>query len=411
MTKEKAKYQPYFDKFRGMVPYLDIPKKEWSYIKRTFTKSDVRKSLANVLLDYPLPYSDISLLDARKAFNKLKGIHQFDILTEGEWFARGSKVYSNPITIDGTQKYFRKLNAGNDASNYFQQENRWTVDGSAPGPQTSWSTEDQIYSVLGSAYSMKVPKLDKQTLKMLIGLRKYICAQFKPNVAKVIYDMYKAENILDFSAGWGDRLAGFYASEYGKFYLGIDPKKENHPLYKKQAEFYAKQLGLFDIPKRSKFVMEPAEDFDYKGYDEFFDLVFTSPPYFTTEKYSYDTTQSWVRYGEIDFWNEMFLHKALGKIWKTIKPGGYLMVNISDVQSGSAKGDLWLKICDPMIEFLIKTFDDAQYIGCYGMEMAARPNNPGSGTAKEIDRETGEDVGEKIGVFAEPIWVIRKEIV
>ena len=40
----------------------------------------------------------------------------------------------------------------------------------------------------------------------------YIATQFKPVVAKAIYDMTNAKTVLDTSCGWGDRLAGFFAS-------------------------------------------------------------------------------------------------------------------------------------------------------------------------------------------------------
>ena len=66
------------------------------------------------------------------------------------------------------------------------------------------------------------------------------------------------------------------------------------------------------------------EDFDYSEWNEYFDLVFTSPPYFSVERYSHDDTQSWVRYKNIDMWNEQFLHKTLDKIIPTVKKGGLL---------------------------------------------------------------------------------------
>ena len=50
-----------------------------------------------------------------------------------------------------------------------------------------------------------VSKITKNILRTMIGLRKYICSQFKPNVGEDIYDMFE-ETILDFSMGWGDRL-------------------------------------------------------------------------------------------------------------------------------------------------------------------------------------------------------------
>ena len=40
-------------------------------------------------------------------------------------------------------------------------------------------------SLMGS-YSLKLPKINRNVLRTMIGLRKYICAQFKPNVSKVI---------------------------------------------------------------------------------------------------------------------------------------------------------------------------------------------------------------------------------
>ena len=44
-------YLEYFDKFRGQEPYLHIDEKEWSYIKQTFEKDDVKESSSNENLD------------------------------------------------------------------------------------------------------------------------------------------------------------------------------------------------------------------------------------------------------------------------------------------------------------------------------------------------------------------------
>jgi hypothetical protein len=269
-----------------------------------------------------------------------------------------------------------------------------------------------MYTLLGSLFTLEVEKVNRGTLRSCIGLRKYICSQFKPNVAKSIYDMFKAENILDFSMGWGDRLAGFYASDYGKHYVGIDPRKENHPIYKEQSEFYEKHLGFFEHERKSEFHCSPAEEFDFSQYEDYFDLVFTSPPYFNVERYSYDDTQSWVRYKSIEDWNTDFLQKTLKNLWSSIKTGGYLLVNISDVNASSKgkKTKGWLSICDPMNDFL-DTFKDSEYKGCVGYEMAKRPNSIGAGTAKvteETNRKPEYILPVKEGLFAEPIWTWKK---
>ncbi len=406
-------YLEYFDRFKGMEPYLNINQHEWNYIKETFDKDDVKESLAKVAMTYPLPYAEISENDAHNELRKLKGMRHNEVLTEGEWFAREGTEYKYDLTWNGTQQYFRRVNTGNKSSNYFQQENRWSVDGSvAPGPKRTWESEKFMTSLMGAAYTLKLPHIDKKYLRTMVSLRKYICSQFKPNVAKIIYDKLGSKNVLDFSAGWGDRLAGFYGSETGEYYLGIDPRKENHPIYHKQAEFYDKHRTLFEVEKKYEFIESPAEDVDFSEYEDTFDTVFTSPPYFNVERYSYDDTQSWVKYKDITDWNEKFLQKTLKNLWCSVKAGGYLLVNISDVYTNSKwsteRG--WLEICNPMNDFL-STFHDSEYQGCIGMEMAKRPNSGGAGTAKSEDynEETLQKTEEtKDKRFCEPIWVWRK---
>ena len=50
-------YINYFDKFKGMTPYLTIDSDEWSYIKKTFERDDVKDSLAQLCMEYELPYA------------------------------------------------------------------------------------------------------------------------------------------------------------------------------------------------------------------------------------------------------------------------------------------------------------------------------------------------------------------
>ena len=404
-------YIDYFDKFYNMEPYLKIDEKDWEYIKETFEKQDVKESLATVAMTYPLPYPDLTEKRAYRDFQKLKGMKWNEIMVEGEWYAREGTEYTYNLNYDEKQLYFRRINTGNISSNYFQIENRWSVDGSvSPGPKRTWESHKFMTTLMGSAYSLKMPKITKNILRTMIGLRKYICSQFKPNVAKIIYDMFESENILDFSMGWGDRLAGFYASEHGKHYVGIDPRKENHSIYEEQAEFYDKHLGFFEHERKSEFYCSPAEDFDFSQYKEHFDMVFTSPPYFSVERYSYDDTQSWVRYKDINDWNKDFLQKTLGNLWDSVKVGGYLLVNISDVYTNSkwSTDRGWLEICNPMNDYLSKL---GEYQGCIGMEMAKRPNSGGAGTAKTYEgsvwtEKSLENKADK--KFGEPIWIWKK---
>jgi hypothetical protein len=156
----------------------------------------------------------------------------------------------------------------------------------------------------------------------------------------------------------------------------------------------------------------PAEDFDFTPYHDKVDLIFTSPPYFNVEKYSDDETQSWVRYKTIDVWNKEFLHKALERMIPTLKKGGIMAINISDVFSTSGSERTYLSIVNPMCDFLVE--HGLTYKGCIGMEMAKRPNSGGAGMARENEvnnwseesLEAAEETKDK--KFGEPIWIFQK---
>ena len=62
------------------------------------------------------------------------------------------------------------------------------------------------------------------------------------------------------------------------------------------------------------YLKETYTVFKIADYENFFDTIFTSPPYFNTEKYSLHDTQSYLRYKKIDDWNTNFLHKTIDKL-------------------------------------------------------------------------------------------------
>ena len=103
----------YFDKFKNQEPYLHINEEEWSYIKETFNKDDVKESLATVAMTYPPPYMDISLDECRRDFIDLKKTWVHDLLKEGEWFARAEDGYDYPLVYQGSQWYIKRVNNGN----------------------------------------------------------------------------------------------------------------------------------------------------------------------------------------------------------------------------------------------------------------------------------------------------------
>ena len=396
----------YFTKFYDMKPYLFIDEKEWKYIMETYEKDEVVDELAKCLHTYPCPIPQITEEESLRSLKRLKGVKWPDILVEDFWFPRNeqkSKYILSP-------KYFKRDNKGNNASNPFHIETRWKVDWTrTPSGWKTWQTIDGIKTIVRAFWSLEkvLTKVDLQSIRMATTLRKYVASQFKPSIAKGFYDYFRSGNVLDFSAGWGDRLAGFYCGETTKSYVGIDPNTLNHPNYKRQVEFYKENQTFFEEPKEVEFICEPAEDVDYSKYENYFDTIFTSPPYFNVEKYSDEDTQSYIRYKDIDSWNKNFLHKTIEKIIPTLKKNGILAINIADVYD--AKNKTYFDICNPMNDF-IKS-QGLEYYGCIGMEMTKRFNSGGAGNAKS--EYFSEDLKDKTKeteniAFGEPIWIWKK---
>jgi hypothetical protein len=395
-----------FDKYR-IHDFIDIPRGDWDTIKVNYDKEFIKDELASILIQYPLPLPEISEVDAKDAYLKLKGTWWNDILIEGRWFPREGSDSKFDYQFDGSQFYFKRINVGNDSSNYFHLKNRWGVDHARnPSATRSWKTEKGIKGALNALFTLPdIDGVNKKTIRVALSLRKYVASQFKPSIAKALYERFESKRILDFSMGWGDRLAGFYASNCGEVYVGLDPNTMNHVAYGAQVNFYESFRTFFEVEKKVEFYKEPAEDFDFTSYLDYFDTVFTSPPYFDIERYSDEETQSWVRYKSIDDWNSLFLHKTLKNIIPTLKLGGIMAINISDVYSHGE----WKSITNPMNSFLES--EGLEYLGCIGMEMAKRPNSGGAGGGKSehFSDETLKKVEETRGkVFGEPIFIWKK---
>lgn len=138
---------------------------------------------------------------------------------------------------------------------------------------------------------------------------------------EIILGDVKGKKWLDISAGWGDRLIAAIA--LGMEYTGYDPNTlliEGH-------NNILKELSTDGVPRN--IVYEPFETSTPK--ENYYDIVLTSPPYFTLELYSDQLTQSSARYPEAGQWVSNFLLKSLEVSLRSLKSGGYIAINIVNV--------------------------------------------------------------------------------
>ena len=127
---------------------------------------------------------------------------------------------------------------------------------------------------------------------------------FSSSLAKSIYDKFvkPGDKVLDYSCGFGNRLVGLMSLERNNKYYGYEPNTET----------YKNLLKLKDYFKFDATIKNCGSEVEV--FDEKFDFIFSSPPYFTAEKYCDEVTQSINMYPKYEDWLEKYWHKTVKNI-------------------------------------------------------------------------------------------------
>ena len=383
-----------------------------------YGKEKMRTHLADYIAsERPVfPLKEITNSDMRLSFGRLK---KFDTSTicipneqvEKEVFEKYDD-YKYPYSKYGLG-LINGASTFNDISNYFMQDLR--LECSSYGfraPKEVWENGDAyaIWKCLGPIWRgindvklTKIKELDGTETEKLVGgrldeksyisafrLGTYIATQFKPVVAKAIYDITNAKTVLDTSCGWGDRLAGFFASDAEEYY-GCDPNPNTYQRYQEQIATYNKFLPT---PKKVQIWNCGAEDLPYHMLPKI-DVAFTSPPYFSTEQYNKggdkQELQSWHKFNEYDKWRDEFY---LSVAEKTMEVSKFMFVNIMDPKIHGVRyrsGDE-----------LVDKFKD-KFLGQIGMRIMQRPK---SDTLFKDEQEKADFMNK---MFIENVWCFGPE--
>ena len=187
-----------------------------------------------------------------------------ELITE---FNRLEKKINEPITIHLGRSYI-----GYPCSNYFFQKQRLSTSKYRCISSVEYwkkKTEDQKASI--QQYSLDH---NGDCFRGIVSLS-HTPAQFPVVAAGKLYVYFKASCVFDPYAGWGDRCLAAMATNID--YIGVD---SNHNLL----EPYDRMIKTF-IPYTEssvKMIYQKSEDVDIK--DLKFDLVFTSPPFWTQDQ-------------------------------------------------------------------------------------------------------------------------------
>jgi hypothetical protein len=370
------------------LPVLD--NKTFESMNAEYGKEEMRKNLADyIATERPVfPLKEITEDDMRDSFNSLKNFNTNSICTPKEQVEK--EVFEK---YDDYEYSYDKYGIGlingpstyNNVSNYFMQDLRLECGSYGfRAPKEVWENGDAyaIWKCLGPIWRgindvklVKVKDLDGNESEQLLGgalthksymgafrLGTYIATQFKPVVAKAIYQMTNAKTVLDTSCGWGDRLAGFFASDAEEYY-GCDPNPNTYARYTEQISKYNKLLSK---PKKVTIWRCGAEDLPYHKLPPI-DVAFTSPPYFSTEEYNkggeFQEDQSWSKFNEYERWRDDFYLPVAEKSMAVSK---FLFVNIMDPK---IKGKRY-RSSDELVNRLKDKF-----LGQIGMRIMQRPKS------------------------------------
>lgn len=149
--------------------------------------------------------------------------------------------------------------------------------------------------------------------------------EFPPFVARTIYKTYGNKDgmkILDPCAGWGGRMIGA-ASIPNTTYVACEPSSQTYDGLIKLGEWLKTLQPSFNYTVYKL----PYEEFKT---DEKFDIALTSPPYFNTEHYSEELTNSMNKFSEFDCWVDGFYKPLILNTMSYLRDGGKFILNIGD---------------------------------------------------------------------------------
>jgi len=280
-----------------IISYTDENKLTAEYIWDKCGKK--REDLVQYVFDYyrKKGFPTQSLTDAElvKSFNKLRALDTIKIVTD-----KGEIKNSNSTCTDiikhfcWKEFYSSKKDSGVSVIDVFNDDEKLKkVIMNRMGWNSSGEDGSERPYVFGITDAMILQGIRSSGLGGSIS-------QFKPAVAKFLYQKYVPEGgtVFDYSAGWGARLLA--AMSLGIEYYGIDPLT---------SRALNRMCSFFN--GNGKVINGISENVEiYKDVTRV-DFIMSSPPYFKLEIYSGDKTQCYNRFPEYNEWLQKYFKKTV----------------------------------------------------------------------------------------------------
>jgi hypothetical protein len=174
----------------------------------------------------------------------------------------------------------------------------------------------------GDNYKSRYGELLYQILAFNINGVQYV-NEIHPIIARNLAKKYcngLKSKVLDPCCGWGGRMIGF-STIVGEYY-GYEPYTKTFEGLNNLGNWIKKRNENFDF----KIINLPFEDAQFES--DIFDFAFTSPPYYDTEKYGDEKTNSYNRYKSFENWCDFFYLPMIKKTMDSLKTNCSFILNI-----------------------------------------------------------------------------------
>ena len=205
--------------------------------------------------------------------------------------------------------------------------------------QTFEGDKEKIRKKMKQMGHYDTPSGLRKTLRIMTGSQGV--SNFRPTAAHAIYNRFLPDGgtTWDMSGGYGGRLLGAIKSQIN--YIATEPATETVKGLKEIIKDWSHISNIFRKVPHFEIVQKGSEDF--LPDKESLDLCFTSPPYFNTEKYSDEETQSYIKFPTKDKWTDGFLRKTIQNCHYGLKQNRYMLINIANVSSFMSLEDVTIE--------------------------------------------------------------------
>ena len=184
---------------------ITFSQKEWDQLQKKYSQEQIIKLISDRITKnkIPFPFRKYSKQELESDFKALCDLDTSSVIEKGEWFTRFK--YSK---FRLSKKYMKTPKVGCKTSNYYMQDIRLSTrctNARKGAPVELWNDKTKHPLVLRRLWCLKYDKLDEQSILGIFRMYTSTASQFRPPVAKTIYDHYLTgtnNKVLDISAGY-----------------------------------------------------------------------------------------------------------------------------------------------------------------------------------------------------------------